>query len=73
MGDKILKHDTQKVSAARVAPTFLDSEYYENNIYQVERMSLKETKENLNEVIVNLNANRKFHMGLKIKIYDSYT
>ena len=31
-------------------------------------MSLEETKENLNDVSVRLNANRSVHMVLKIKI-----
>ena len=33
--DEILLHETQKVSAAREAPEFLDSDYDENDIYQV--------------------------------------
>ena len=33
-------YETQKVSAAREAPEFLDSDYDENNLYQVEKMSL---------------------------------
>ena len=45
--DEILLNETQKVSDTREAPSFLDSAYYENNIYQVERMSLEETKENI--------------------------
>ena len=35
---KILLNETQKVSAEREAPEFLESYYEENNIYQVERI-----------------------------------
>ena len=46
MADEILLHETQKLSAAREAPEVLDSDYDENKLYQVERMSLEETKGN---------------------------
>ena len=45
--DEILLNETQKVGAAMEAPEFLDSDYDENNLYQVEMMSLEETKEKL--------------------------
>ena len=45
MVDEILLNETQKVSAVKEAPKILDSD--ENDIYQVERMSLEETKEKL--------------------------
>ena len=45
--DEILLNETEKVSAASKAPECLDSDYDENNIYRVEKMSLEETKENL--------------------------
>ena len=32
---EIILHETQKVSAAREVPEFLDSDYDENEIYQV--------------------------------------
>ena len=39
---------TQKVSATNhEAPEFLDSDYDANNLYEVEKMSLEETKENV--------------------------
>ena len=47
MVDEILLHETQKVSAAMEAPEFLDSDYDENYIYQVERVGLADTKEKL--------------------------
>ena len=65
--DEILLHKTKKLSAAREAPEFLDPNYDENDLYQVETMSLEGTKENLNDVSVHLNTNRKIHMGLKTK------
>ena len=66
--DEILLNETQKVSADREAPQFLDSDHDENDLYQVESMSLEDTKENLNDVSVRLNANKKVNMGLKIKM-----
>ena len=47
MVDEILLHETQKLSAAREAPEFLDSDYEYKNLYQVERVILQETKEKL--------------------------
>ena len=47
MVDEILLNEAQKVSAAKEAPEFLDSDYDAKNIYQVEKMSLEETKEKL--------------------------
>ena len=55
-----------KVSSAREASEFLDSDYDENDIYQVEKLVLKILKKNLNDVSVHLNANVKNHMVLKI-------
>ena len=44
--DKILLNEAQKVSAINHgAPEFLDSNYNANNLYQVDKMSLEETKE----------------------------
>ena len=47
MVDEILLNETQKVSAARKAWECLDSDCDDNNIYQVDKMSLKETKNKL--------------------------
>ena len=65
---EILLNETKKVSATREAPEFWDSDYDDNEIYRIEIRSLEDTKENLNDVIVRLNASRKIHMGLRIKI-----
>ena len=43
----IILNETQKVSAAREAPEFLDSGCDEKDLYQVEKMSLENTKEKL--------------------------
>ena len=45
--DEILLHETQKVSDAKGAPEFLDSDFDQNNLYRVEKMSLEDTKEKL--------------------------
>ena len=45
--DEILINDTQKLSAAREAPDFLGYDCDENYLYQVEKMSLKDTKEKI--------------------------
>ena len=42
--DEILLNETQNVSAAREAPEFLDSLYDENDLYQVEKVIIEETK-----------------------------
>ena len=47
--DEIPLNETQKVSAAREAPEFLESDCDENNIYQVEKISLEETKEKIEQ------------------------
>ena len=39
--DEILLNETKKLIALREAPEFLDSDYDENNQYQVEIMSLE--------------------------------
>ena len=45
--DEILLHETQRVIAAKEAPGFLESDYDENKIYQVENMSLEGAKEKI--------------------------
>ena len=45
--DEIIIDETQKVSAAKESPGFLESNYGETELYQVENMSLEETKEKL--------------------------
>ena len=45
--DEILLNETQKASAKNhEAPEFLDSDYDANDLYQVDKMSLEETKKN---------------------------
>ena len=58
---------TQKVSATNnEAPEFLDSDYDANDLYEVEKMSLEETKENLDWSKRAFEYKNKIHMGLKI-------
>ena len=46
--DEILLNKTQKVSATNhEAPEFMDSGYNANNVYQVDKISLEDTKEKL--------------------------
>ena len=45
--DEILLHETQKVSAAKEAPEFLESNYDENKLYQFGNISIEDTKEKL--------------------------
>ena len=44
MVDEIILHETKKVSAAREAPECLESDYDEDELYQVDRVSLEDTK-----------------------------
>ena len=46
MGE-ILLNETQQGSAVREAPEFLDSDCDENDLYQVEKTSIEETREKL--------------------------
>ena len=45
MVDEILLNETWKVSAAKEAPEFWDSDYDYTDLYEVESMSLEDTKE----------------------------
>ena len=45
--DEIILNETQKGSAARKSPEFLDSDCDENDLYQVEKMILEDTIEKL--------------------------
>ena len=47
MVDDILLNETQKVIAAKEVPEFLESDYDDNELYQVEKMSLEGTKEKI--------------------------
>ena len=63
--DEILLNETQKVSAARGEPDILDSDYDNNNLYQV---FLKRPRKHLTGISVCLNTNRTIHMGFKIEM-----
>ena len=53
--------EPKKLSAVNhKAPEILESDYNENNLYQVENMSLDETKEKLTDISVRLN--KKVHL-----------
>ena len=43
----MILNEIQKVSADREVPEFLDSDCDENYLYQVEKISLEDTKEKL--------------------------
>ena len=45
--DYILLNETQKLRAAREEPEFLDSDYDAKNLYQVDKISLEDTKKKL--------------------------
>ena len=47
MVDEIILHETQKLSAVKEAPEFLESGYDENEVYPFENMRLEDTKEKL--------------------------
>ena len=67
--DEIILNETQKVTDTNhEAPEFMDSDYDANNLYQVDKMSLEDTKKNLTDVSVRLNTKRKNHMGFKIEM-----
>ena len=65
---EILLNETQKVSAKNhEAQEFMDSDYDANNLYQVEKISFEDTKENLTDVSMRLNTKQN-HVGFKIEI-----
>ena len=65
--DEILP--TKKSSATNhEAPEFLDSDYDANDLYEVDKMSLEETKKSLTGVSMRLNMKIKIHTGLKIEM-----
>ena len=65
MVDEIQMTEPKKISTVNhKAPEILESDYNENNLYQVENMSLDETKEKLTDISVRLN--KKVHLWLKI-------
>ena len=59
--------EPQKLSAVNhEAPEFLESDYDDNDLYQVENTSLDETKEKFTDVSARLNT--KVHIRLKIEV-----
>ena len=65
--DVLCMVEFKKVSAVNhEAPEFLESDYDENDLYQVENMSLDENEYKLNNKSVRLNM--KVHMLLKIDL-----
>ena len=66
--DEIILNETQKLSAARVALYFLESDWDENDLYPVDKWVLKRLNRNLNDLSVCFNAKRKIHMRLKSEI-----
>ena len=59
----------QKVSAPNhEEPEFLDSDYDANDLYEVEKMSLEETKEKLDWTKRSFEYEKKNNMGLKIEM-----
>ena len=67
--DEIILNQNKKVSATNhESPEFLDSDYDANDLYQVDKMSLEETKKHLTDVSVLMNTKKTIHMGLKIKM-----
>ena len=66
--DEILLNETPKVSAAREAPEFLDSDYDENNLYHFDKMSLEETKEKLELSKCTFECEQKNSYGIENRI-----
>ena len=67
--DEIILNETQKVSDTNhEAPEFLDSDYDANNLYQVDKMSLEDTKKKLDWRKRAFEYEKKNHMGLKIEM-----
>ena len=47
------------------AQEMIEPEFDENELYDIDNMSLKEKRENLDDASVRLNENSKIHMRLK--------
>ena len=67
--DEILLHENRKVSTSKEAPEILDSDYDEKETYQVENMSLEETKEKLEWCKRELECEQKLIYGIENKNY----
>ena len=55
----------KKVSAVSEAPEFFDSIFYENNLYQVEKIILEDTKDKPGWRKHSFEFKKKIDMGLK--------
>ena len=60
---------TKKVGAtSHEAPEFLDSDYDANDLYEVDNMSLEETKEKIDSYKRAFEYEKKNHTGLKTEM-----
>ena len=66
--DEILLNENQKLSAAKEAPEKIESNFDENELYQIYKRVLNILKKKLDDISVRLNTKFKIHMGLKIII-----
>ena len=64
----ILLNETQQVSDVREAPDVLNSDCDENDLYQVKKMRLENTREKLELRKCAFEWEQKIHMGLKSEI-----
>ena len=71
MVDKILINETQKLSAARKAPEVLGTDCDDNDLYQVEKMSLEETKEKIEWCKRAFECEQKKTYGIE-KLHERY-
>ena len=58
--DEILLHKNEKLSAVKGSPENVDSDFGWEKLYQIENVSLEDTKKNLNDISVHLNANLRY-------------
>ena len=55
--DVIILQENNKVSAEEESHENIESDFYENDLYQIDNMSLDDRREKMNDVSVRLNAN----------------
>ena len=66
--DELILKGNNKVSAEYEAHENIESEIDENDLYQIDNMSLEKKKKIQNGVSVRLKANLKIHMRLKSRM-----
>ena len=66
--DKIIFQENNKIIAQYEAHENIESEIDENDLYQIDNMSLEKKKKIQNGVSVRLKANLKIHMRLKSRM-----